>query len=456
MTYRIFLFNAAAASEDAPALSVAKSVLWNRANDSCGDDSALKAFAADRVCEDIRAALSEDEAARAQITAGKTVKQSRDYIMIEFPYAAAERILPKVAEVALRRQLSVYDKENDRVLWQGATVNRSMIDTVITAEEIRSAAEAGFEGACRFKLLENRKDGNYCTLSYAVIFAGQSENSFKDTVSRFYGLLRKTVSQSAELTCDDRCFCIKKEYGNVCFCLEAPCRNGSLIGYVENEKPVAQLCKRQDCSSMLDALEKADCRSRFDISARMRAEELAVLYPNPAERLSESMALQDRLNGLPVYCEYTVCVTYGAEVIFHVVEGSRAKRDGAAEFSRFAIDEEFSFLLLRSLRELYPYIYDRFYLTPNHLPGQLCVKWIEKLEYLKALMLSQEEDGLTAEYLDRYAATRGKAVGDCEDIRRQRSEIADIYDLFICWLSAQIYDEYQELFCDVMINVQGP
>ena len=161
---------------------------------------------------------------------------------------------------------------------------------------------------------------------------------------------------------------------------------------------------------------------------------------------------------------YTSVGPYGDEITFHAVLNHYIHRDESV--SALNIEEEAASFLLPIVKDIYQDIYDRYYLTVNHMPSQMWMRIIERVKEIKKLILRNPFSEALKPYIERfdlavfldqdapnYWENRFK-TDEMQLLYENRYKICELYDVFIRWSEAQIecYGSIQ----DLMLNIQGP
>jgi hypothetical protein len=135
------------------------------------------------------------------------------------------------------------------------------------------------------------------------------------------------------------------------------------------------------------------------------------------------------------------------------------------------LEEETASFVLPIVEIFYPYIYQRYYLTENHIPREMMGDILNKIDEIKALIVKDlYNDKLASiiEKFDLYALVRksdddSQSYYNAEDyemmtndrmkfVYENRYRIAKIYDVFSSWAQEQL-ESYD---MDMMFNIQGP
>ena len=309
------------------------------------------------------------------------------------------------------------------------------------------------------------------TCSYVVTIEKDS-SSFEERTSKFYEMLKSNVLTTESLSTSCKCFTICGEGYEITYCLEGYKKSADKIGYVEDARICTELMRRMPSEVAAKQFKNFEEWEKIDICDRMKFSEWINCYPNPADRFVASINLAKQLRQEKFDITLSAIGSYGAEVIFHVTE-DRWTIDDPQQISVLKVPEEWASYILPIVETVYPYIYQRYDLTCNHLPGDMIFDILENMKKLKVMLVNDtynETIIALSKKFDLYAFAKGdkKNSGEyynqeaLDKMRKNRMEfifdhrydIARLYDIFIYWAEKQL--ECYEHSSDLMINIQGP
>lgn len=240
-----------------------------------------------------------------------------------------------------------------------------------------------------------------------------------------------------------------------------------MLGYYENGKPKIRILNRMGSYEAYKWMQQCGNNEQDDIMARMHFREMIAEYSNPADRFVKSVNITKQQRRELFNIRYSHLGKKGSEFCFHIVKDVYEMDND--EISVLKIQEDSVSFILPFINDVYPYIYERYYLTENHLPDKMWNKVIDRIKEAKEMILYDTFNPELKPYIEKfnlYALSKLNVYpGDSYEyiIRHEpekflfehRYEVAHLYDMFIEWtdIQAKYYLDGGE---ERMFNIEGP
>ena len=151
--------------------------------------------------------------------------------------------------------------------------------------------------------------------------------------------------------------------------------------YMDNDIPRVEVLHRISCEKAFKWLKYNPGKKHHEnyerTIERIPFIEMEYKYPNPADRFCASLNITKALLKEKIDIDYGSFEYFGSDIMFHRLPNDFCllpDRDGGRErISALKLEEEVASFVLPFVEEKYPYFYDRYYLTDNHIPVQVKV-----------------------------------------------------------------------------------
>lgn len=472
MRYEMFLYKTTAFFKDAPCINIInRAISKNSKNDweGNGADGCMVSFNAEDIkCEIIeRLTANGNSLCKAEVRYSPIHKIA--YIYVITSYEIAKTVLNEVNYVSVNHELVLYDAEMERTFYTTDLYCKKYSMMRLRAQKINLLIQQSQKPILHLRRLDITNGKRIKSCSYVVTLRKNNE-PFKSRVQNFYELLCSNLIEGEELFTENKCFAICGYGYEITYCLEAYGKCADKIGYIEDGTANYELIRRTPYEVALKQCAALGRLESSDVYDRMRLTEWLRKYPNPAERFVASVNLAKRFRREALGISLSCIGSYGAEVVFRVVE-DKYNTDDSFEISMLRLEEETASFVLPIVEIFYPYIYQRYYLTENHIPREMMGDILNKIDEIKALIvkdLYNDKIASIIEKFDLYALVRksdddSQSYYNAEDyemmtndrmkfIYENRYRIAKIYDVFSSWAQEQL-ESYD---MDMMFNIQGP
>lgn len=470
MLYRLFLYSTDYASVESPMIHRINNALianteekWRR--DGIAKD--IKNFDTEHVIACIEKALTDPETGRCKCH--PVVKyipkqyKRKAFLYIATSYTMAAQVIPHLYAIAMENDLVLYDAQTNRS-FRGDCVDHRHIAFCTRRQIVHNAIIKAMQPIWSIRKLEERLTKHEPCASYVVTLRKTPQFTFEERNAKFYACLHEIPGEGETLICEDQCYCICGEGYTLKYVLEGYKKHPNQIGYAGGDSPWVSLLNRMGAEEALRWTKECTADEKKDIYARMHLYEMQKKYPNPAQRLVESVKIAKWQRKQVLRMRYTSDGPYGHEIKFHAIPNPYILQDESV--SALNIEEEAASFLLPIVEDIYPDIYARYYLTVNHMPSQMWMRIIERVKEIRKLLLHDPFSEALKPYIEHFDFAvfldqddpnywenrlRTDKMQLCYE---NRYKICELYDVFIRWSEAQIecYGSIQ----DLMLNIQGP
>jgi len=461
MLYRIFIYKSAAATGSAMAVDTVNIAI------SKNSEREWKGNYADHYMEDFDVNIVKKQI--ENLVGDKCIiliKYSPDdcdnlrpYIYIATSYKVAGEILPWLHAVATSNGLALYDAETKKSFFKDL-IDETLISIKTREQQIANNIRNDLNGLWKIRKLSCLVKERDKESSYIVTIKKDVQHTFEERVQEFYDCLKNSLIEGEELICENKAFTIKKEWYSITYCLEGYKKFADKIGYFENDTAMTELVHRMSVEMALKWVKGCSKTEKDDIYKRLNFIEMVKKYPNPADRFVASVNITKAQRKELFDIRYSGMGYYGSEILFHIVTDDFY--EDYNQISVLKIEEESASFILPFIEDVYPYFYERYYLTENHLPVEMWEKIVERLIEAKSMILNNPFDSKLEKYINRFNLfVLSNDRNDYDMIRNEprhflykhRYDVAHLYDVFIKWSDEQFYHYGYE---DRMFNIQGP
>lgn len=368
------------------------------------------------------------------------------YLYVSTSYAVAASVLPRLHMIAAENGLALYDAEMDRTFLQDL-VPRSHITMRNRQLQLHQAIRSSLQSHCRIYCLEHQTGRQNEHSSYAVCLRKNSRMTFAEENERFFHCLKNSLQKGETLVCEHQCYRIEREDDySITYVLEGYAKHPCHEGYAEDGLPKTAPLRRMGIDLIMRWMEGCTATEKEDIQSRMRFYEMVAAYPNPAQRLAESVKITKWQRKQLFGIRYSSIGTFGAEVIFHF-SPDEGYRDHQA-ISVLKIDEESASFLLAFIYDVYPMIFDEYYDTST-IPLYMWEEILERLKKAREQIIRDPFDPALQPYyeridlyvlLDRSRPVNRFTINEtnrAQFVYEHRYQIAAFFDVFLKWADAQ-------------------
>ena len=454
MRYRLCIYKTKAARTGSinAAISIGSIRLWR---DGC---EAMEHFNSEQIKNQIEAEIGEKCKVFVRYSP-KEVKQ-KEYIYIVTSFDRIKEVLPRVHAIAMENLLVLYDLEANKV-YHDNLFDNAFITLKSREDKLKSKIRKQINNIWSFRKIYDYQDAQSKVPCYVITLKKTPGVPFLDRVMTFYTCLNESLDANEKLLCIGRTFCVEGEGYSISFILEGYKKHANVVGFIEDGQAKQELIRRMSIEEIFRWLKGCDEREIDDIHMRMSFSEMEKEFPNLADRLAASIRITKWQRKQIFDIRYSGHGYYGSEILFHLVTDGF---DEADKFSVLKIEEESATFILPIINDIYPYIYERYYLTENHIPVEMWEEIIERIKEVRDQVIKGIFNTKLREYIKMFNLF---VLGDRNDPRlwskdeeeniafvyEHRFEIAHLYDIFIQWSDAQFHHHY----CDErMFNIQGP
>ena len=277
------------------------------------------------------------------------------------------------------------------------------------------------------------------------------------------------LAEDEELICEKGFFIVSGKGYSIEYCLEAYGKHANMLGYYADGQVYIRPLNRMGCCEAIKWASECSNEEKDDINARMNFREMKRGYPNPADRFVKSINITKWQRKELFDVRYSGMGCYGSKMRFHIVCDPYEMNEDS--ISVLKIEEESATFILPFIEDVYPYIYERYYLTENHLPSEMWEKIVDRIRDAKKIIVQDTFNPLLKPYIEKFnlfilSKERTDDFWESGDgfrikneperfLYEHRYDVAHLYDIFIAWSEAQLayYCEYGDAR---MFNIQGP
>lgn len=462
MRYRVYLYSTKAEHKALPVVN------WVNRAVAVHEDREWKAHGAShwiaafdtgavekQICRELTDPNTGDCKCRPLVEYAPVIHGTVAYLKVVTSYEKAAEVLPKLYAIAAEHDLVLYDAETGRTFFRDL-VDRGHITLRLRERELYRAILREMQPLWKIRSIPDPAEEGEHRRFYVVTLRKDPQVSFEERNETLYRCLKANLKDAEKLTCSARYYRIDGPGYTIRCAVEGYKKNADRFGYRKNGASCAALLLRMSTEAAWRWMEGCTEMEREDILARMRFTEMRKAYPNPTQRLAESIKITKWQRKQPFDIRYSGVGPYGSEIVFRAVPW---RTNDSGNLSALKIEEESASFLLPFIEEFYPYLYDRYYLTENHLPWQTWRDILDRLKEVRETILRGDDDSALRAYCKRFnlyvLVDNWKRIDDEEAfIREHRYEIAGLYDAFIRWSEAQM-DTYRG--CDdLMFSIMGP
>lgn len=389
MLYRLFLYKTAGATSDAPCLlNINRAISTNSEREWKGNQAAnsMEHFPAEKIAKRITMELTDEntKVCKCKIKINYSPKPYKqiEYIYVATSFLKAKEVLPKLHTIAAENDLALYDAQTDKTFYR-ELVDSTFLIMNIRGQELNNVISENMKPIRRIRSIENYGNKRDKNCSFAVTLNKDKNIKFIDRVTRFYECLKNNLKYGESLVCKDRCYKICGKWYTITYILEGYKKHADMIGYTDNGISRMDIIRRMGVEEACRWVKRHNIDTDR-ILARMNFLEMQEKYPNPADRFVASVNISKWEKKQKFDIGYGS--RYSSGIGFHVVQDEYW--DDAKQKSVLDIEEESATFILPFINDIYPYFYERYYLEPNHIPWQMWVDILKRLEEAKEMILN--------------------------------------------------------------------
>lgn len=465
MIYRLFLYDTNALSRDSINIELINSAINQKSEQKWIDNNVsgyLKQFDVENIKKQIQDMLED----KCQVIVKYPPKQceQKAYIYVATAFSVIDEVLSALEYIAVKNKLALYDAERNKTYYK-----ELIDDTFITWKQREKVLKA--------TILKNTR----ALWHYNKIFSVNKENEsafvvtvwrvkgvpFVERVAWFYECLLAALTDGETLECEDRTFKVCGKGYTISFLFEGYKDHANMIGLVENGKSCVELLRRMNTYNAIVWLKQCSDVEKEEIEKRMSFTEMVCKYKNPGDRLVKSVNITKWQRKEKFDIRYSGLGDYDSEIVINVVPEKNLAEP--LNISVLKIEEETATFILPFVEDIYPYFYDRYNLTENHLPFAMWQKIMRRIEEAREMIVNDTFNPKLLLYIERFnlyvLADDGFRTQEEEQnliqsnpaqfLYEHRYEVAHLYDVVVEWSNAQL--EYYWGECgDGMMNIQGP
>ena len=239
---------------------------------------------------DIKARLEEKLGDKCKVFVRSATAQyeAKEYIYIATSYALAREVLSLAYAVALENDLTLYDGETGKS-FSGSPFDDAFITLRLREQELMRRITDAVGPVYRFRKIPFDKRDLDRSVCWCVTLRKDREQAFIVRVRRFYDCISGSLLDDEKLNCENGTFTLDGGGYSLSFCLEGYKKHANMYGYYENGEPKQALLRRMSVEESLRWMKDCDENEKNDIIKRMRFLEMECMYPNPADRLVNSV-----------------------------------------------------------------------------------------------------------------------------------------------------------------------
>ena len=214
--------------------------------------------------------------------------------------------------------MTLFDAETKRILITDIT-DDAYITMKIRRQELHNAISNSMKPIRKIRRIEFASGKIEKSRSYVVTICKDAAVSFLERTARFHDCLYNNLCEGEELICENRYYTVKGRGYILNYILEGYKKHADTIGFTENGINCTELLNRMGTEEAYRWLGTCTGEERNDIFNRMSFREMKAAYPNPAQRLNESIKITKWQRKQVFNIQYRGLGCYGSGVSFHAV-----------------------------------------------------------------------------------------------------------------------------------------
>lgn len=463
MIYRLYIYNTKAVDESAPAIGYINlalrkyyTELWKEYDVA----NVMEYFDVEKVKFQIESELQDKCKVFVHYPPGGY--EQKGYLCIVTSYDRIHEALPRIHAIAMENGLALYDAEARKCFFK-SLVNSSLVLLRTRSQTLVRIISKKMTRVWKIRKIYEFPEDNFMSNGYVITLKKDIDKTFQERVKNFYNCLKNGLRDDEELKCDKEAFIVSGKQYSITFCLEGYKKYANMKGFYMNGLPSQALLRRMSIEQAFKWIENCSDIEEKDIQSRMHFAEMEEKFPNPADRFVESVNITKWQRKQIFSIRYSGFGYYGSEILFHIVPDDFYK--DTARISVLKIEEESASYILPFIHDVYPYFYERYWLTENHLPTEMWRKIIERIKEAKNLILYNTYCPELKQYINEFNlfVLSNNYEEDLTRIKNRpidfvydhRYEITNLLDVFIQWSEIQL-DYYERNGEQRMFNIQGP
>ena len=470
MRYRVFLYNTKAARKGAISLDIINHNLrtcfpeWDKGNEP---EHYMLPFDTEKIVELIKDELSKESVQKCVFHIWSTPLEKIGYICVDTTFAYIDQIWPALVKIALQTQLVVVDAQTGQYEFEPQSFRYAWRDMTLRILELNEQIRKNTVSIWQLRKLYKQNIGNEPEAAYVLTLDKNRELPLYDRTKAFFHLLKSLLKDDEELSIRDQCFTVCGPWYTISYSIEAYRKNADTRCYMLSHDTVRiEKLHRISCEKAFKWIKDHPGKRNstyLGIVERVFFSEMKDEYRNPADRFCASFNITKALQKEKLDIDYSGFQGFGAQIMIHKVPNNfclLADERCRDSISALKIGEELATFILPFVTEEYPYFYERYYLTDNHIPSNMLEKIKDKLAQARDHMYAGKDLQLYEPYLKEahfWALDQNHEYGEKADpaklpilIEKYRCSIAHLYDIFVQWADSQLSGE------DDLFNITGP
>ena len=377
MRYRVFLYNSMAARKGAIAIDTVNRNLrnnfpvWDKGNEP---EHYMLPFDTEKTVDLIKAELSDDNFQKCSIYIRSTPFEKIGYICVDTTFECIDQIWPSLVKIALQTQLVVLDAQTGQYEFEPRPFRYAWRDLSLRIQEVNEQIRKNTVSIWRFRKLYKQNIDDAPEAAYVLTLNKNREMTLYERTKAFFHLLKSLLNKDEKLSIQDQCFTIVGPWYSITYTIEAYRKNADTRCYMYHDTARIEKLHRISCEKVFKWIKDHPGKrysTYFDIIERVFFTEMVYKYRNPADRFCASFNITKALQKEKLDIDYSIFQGFGAQIMFHKVPNQfcllpdERCRDS---ISALKIGEELATFILPFVTEEYPYFYERYYLTDNHIP----------------------------------------------------------------------------------------
>ena len=471
MRYRTFLYNTKAARKSAIALNTINRNLrnnfpeWDKGNEP---EHSMLPFDTEGASKRIKADLSDDAVQKCVIHIWNTPIEKIGYICVDTMFEYIDQVWPSLVKIALQMQLVVLDAQTGQYEFEPRDFRYAWRNMALRIPDLNEQIRKNTVSIWRLRKLYKQNIDNHPEAAYVLTLDKNREIPLYERTEAFYHLLESLLKEDEKLSIQDQCFTIYGPWYTISYTIEAYRKNADTRCYMLFDTARVEKLHRISCERALRWIKDHPGKKHstyFEIVERVFFTEMVCECPNPADRFCASLNITKALQKEKLDIDYSSFQGFGAQIMIHRVPNQfclLSDEQCRDSISALKIGEELATFILPFVEEEYPYFYERYYLTDNHIPGNMLRKIKDRLAVARNNLYACTNLQLYEPYLEKadfWALDSNLEYRERNDpaklpllIEKYRLSIAHLYDVFVQWAEAQLeHGDSDDLF-----NITGP
>ena len=464
MRYRLYIYKSNAITGSAPAVKIVNRAVsdpsareWN----VNGAAHCMEHFDAEGIKNRIETELGDK--CRVKVCFPPITYEQKEFLSISTSYDRITEVLPRVHLIATENRLALYDAETGRSFCK-SLFDDAFITLRIREKELKTCIERDLKPVWRIRKISDHNGKLDKESSYCVTLKKDPDKPFLHRVTDLFNCLKNNLKEGEKLICSSGAFIVSGEYYSVTFVLEGYKKRANWICYYDNGRAQQELTRRMGVEEAFKWMECCRDMEKLDIQTRMNFTEMEDKFPNPADRFVNSVRIAKWQRKQVFDIRYGGMGYHNSEILFHIVPSGVWQDED--EISVLKIEEDSASFILPIIHDVYPCLYERYYVLKTHLPAEMWKVIVSRVKEVREMILNDTYNPELEKYIDRFilyvlhdfddprACRWKKEYAPKAFIYDHRFEIAYLYEIFIQWSETQLHC-YDYTGAGRMFNIQG-